>query len=130
MNKADKKYIAQKLIDGLNLLTIRFAPEGIQDINGQKRYNKNVGNYFTKAELKYMLKILKEINAGLKIKLDEESNEITDFDDQVQGKPDKDIAKAKMKEKYPNDSDIADIIDVYFLVKNKDKVGDKAKKVD
>ena len=130
MNKADKKYIAQKLIDGLNLLTIRYAPEGEETVEGQQKYTKKQGNYFTKAELKYMLKIHKEINAGLKIKLDEESNEITDFDDQVQGKPDKDIAKAKMKEKYPNDSDITDIVDVYFLVKNKDKVGDPAKKVD
>ena len=44
-----------------------------------------------------MLQIHHDINNGLKIKLDEEENEITDFDGQVEGKPDKDVAKAKLQ---------------------------------
>ena len=129
MEKAEKLQVAQNYIDGMNTLTIRFAPYGIDKNTGKYIKKPDGERYFSSSELKYIKKIHDDINDGLKLKLNEDQQEVTDFDGAQNGKPIKTKAKEKMKEKYPDESDMDDIVDVYFLTENKDKVGDKAKKV-
>lgn len=128
MRKEDKLLTSQRYIDGMNVLTQRFAPYGVDE--NKKYIKKPEGEpYHTKAELKYMLQLHEEINSGMKLKLDEQEKEVTDFDGATNGKPLVTKARTKMKEKYPEEEDMDDIVGVYFDSKNKDKVGDKAKKV-
>jgi hypothetical protein len=134
MNKNEKLEVAQNYIDGLNILTIRHGAYEIVDgearpLPAKAKYVKKAGRYFSKEELKLMKKIHDDINDGMKLKLNEDENEATDFDGAAKGKPLVTKARAKMKEKYPDEEDIDDIVGVYFDTKNKDKVGEKAKKV-
>jgi hypothetical protein len=134
MNKEKKIEVAQHYIDGLNILTIRHGAYEIVDgearpLPAKVKYPKMQGLYLSKEELKYMKKIHDDINDGMVLKLNEDENEVTDFDGATKGKPLVTKARAKMKEKYPDEEDMDDIVGVYFDTKNKDKVGDKAKKV-
>lgn len=127
MEKSEKLELTQHFINGMNELTARFAPLGTETINGGKRYIKKEGRYFSKSEVKKMIKLHDDINNGFVLKLDENENEVTDFDDAAKGKPNKAKANAKMLEKYPDENDLADIIDLFFDEKNKNKVGKSRK---
>lgn len=126
MNKADKIKVAQKLIDGMNTLTIRFCPDGV---NGTGKYIKKAGGYHTKQEIKDIKKIHDRINDGMKTKKDDKDKAYSDFDGATKGKPLISKAKEKLAVEFEIEEDLNDIIDVYFDEKNKDKVGDKAIKV-
>ena len=119
MNKTEKLKVAQYLIDGMNELTIRFASAGV-DANG--KYIKKVGEYHTKQEIKDMKKIHDSILDGMKTKKDENDKDYTDFDGAVSNKPLITKGKEKTNDKHGEDTDLDDIVAVYFLAENKDKV--------
>lgn len=124
----EKLEVVQDFIDGMNSLTIRFAPLGV---DSEGKYIKKAGGYFSGAEIKYVKEIHEDITDGMITKIDAENNTYSDFDGATKAKPLKTKAKEKMKEKakYVDEEDMDAIVDVYFDNKNKDKVGDKAKKV-